>query len=170
MQRPDPRLSVNVAVTISRNRVLTIRWHQFQWGGRVGSNVSRPRLMLVVLMALVMAAMPVAAAAFGRVLSDVSFKLPAQGETSADATNQATAMDMADCDHAMQGTSNFDCPCCDVESACPPDFCPLTHHKVFGVEHFPDQRPMSARSHLRPTLSATPSSWHISPPAPPPRT
>lgn len=132
--------------------------------------MTRPRFIVIALMALVMAVMPVAAAALGRVVPLVTSKSMAQGGPVADATNPATAMDMADCDHAMRGTSKADCPCCDIENACPPEFCPLTHHKVFGLEHALDHRPTNARSHIRPAPSATPSSWHTGPPIPPPRT
>ena len=91
------------------------------------------------------------------------------------ATHSTDMAGMTDCEKMMQGadkqsTTKSDCPCCETDAACPPEFC---LSKCFQLQSaLPRSTPVGllTRLNLRPGEIDPPPDWSYRPPPPPPRT
>jgi len=81
----------------------------------------------------------------------------------------AVAADMTDCDKMKGAKGKTDCPCCDTNSACPPDLCPLKTLNLLGpIGDAALSGPMSSMRFMR-DMPDRPPDWIDSPQPPPPR-
>jgi hypothetical protein len=106
-----------------------------------------------------------------------SIKTVTSGHSVAAEPGAAATVDMTDCEkmmraaghHGPTGTGKADCPCCDTQNACPPDFCVFNCFKVFGTFVTPSVvRALASLSFLRDKPDRPPD-WIDSPQPPPPR-
>lgn len=81
----------------------------------------------------------------------------------------AASADMTDCDRMKGAKDKTDCPCCDTNSACPPDLCPLKTLNLLGpIGDAALSGPMSSMRFVR-DIPDRPPDWIDSPQPPPPR-
>lgn len=78
---------------------------------------------------------------------------------------------MEDCASMMKGaTGTADCPCCDEDNACPPQFCMAKCFQFLGLAQQSRTVVRLVTAHYRPTTTAHPPDWSDQPQPPPPRT
>ena len=90
--------------------------------------------IVALLLGLAIAISPVGAAW-------ASIKTVTSGHSVAAEAGAAATADMTDCEKMMRaagkqgptGTGKADCPCCDRQSACPPELCVFKCFKVLGT-------------------------------------
>ncbi len=78
---------------------------------------------------------------------------------------------MEDCASMMKvAAGTDDCPCCEKDKACPPQFCMAKCFQFMGLLH--QSRPVArlVTAVFRPTTPAHPPDWSDQPQPPPPRT
>lgn len=98
----------------------------------------------------------------------------AMGHTAAHATEGEAGVavsPMEDCASMMKGAAGkADCPCCDEDKACPPQFCMAKCFQFLGLVH--QSRPVArlVTAVFRPTTPEHPPDWSDQPQLPPPRT
>jgi len=85
--------------------------------------------------------------------------------------NSVAVSPMEDCASMMKGAAGTaDCPCCDEDKACPPQFCMAKCFQFLGLAQQSRTVVRLVTAHYRPTTTAHPPDWSDQPQPPPPRT
>lgn len=88
-----------------------------------------------------------------------------------DGRDTAAAGTMEDCASMMKGAAGTaDCPCCDEDKACPPQFCMAKCFQFLALAQHSQPIVHLVAALLRPTTPAHPPDWSDQPQPPPPRT
>ncbi len=82
---------------------------------------------------------------------------------------------MTDCEKMMKGADKqpdrkSDCPCCESNAACAPEFCLSKCFQLLGAVPRAQHVAVLTRLNLRPAETDPPPDWSYRPPPPPPRT
>ena len=90
-------------------------------------------------------------------------------------TRTADMSGMSDCEKMMHGADKqpakkSDCPCCESNLACSPEFCLSKCFQLLGTMPRPAVLPLVAMAQLWPVEADPPPDWCYRPPPPPPRT
>ncbi|PPD29747.1 MAG: hypothetical protein CTY20_05395 [Hyphomicrobium sp.] len=121
-------------------------------------------LSIAILVAPMAAAWAGGARGMGVVMSHTAADM-VEGEDS------AAAAPMEDCASMMKGMAGTDdCPCCDKDKVCPPQFCMAKCFQFLGLAQ--QSRPVArtVTALFTPTTAAHPPDWSDQPQPPPPRT
>lgn len=128
------------------------------------------RAILSVLVAVAIVLAPMTAAWAGGVRG-MGVAMAQTTSHAVESEESVAASQMEDCASMTKGAANADdCPCCDKDKACPPQFCTAKCFQLLGLAH---QSPPVARlvkALFRPTTPEHPPDWSDQPQPPPPRT
>lgn len=129
------------------------------------------RAMLSVLVAVAIVLAPVAAAWAGSAIGIGVVEMVHMGAHAIDGEDNVAASPMEDCASMMKGSkSTDDCPCCDENKACPPQFCVAKCFQFLSLAQQARPAANLVTARLRPTARARPPDWSDRPQPPPPRT
>ncbi len=126
--------------------------------------MKRVRVVLAILVALSVTLAPIGSA--WAALPAATPKSEMQG---------ADMSAMADCQKMMNGadkqpSQKSDCPCCEKNVACSPEFCLSKCFQLLGAVPRAEHVAVITKLHLRPAEPDPPPDWSYRPPPPPPRT
>ncbi len=129
------------------------------------------RAMLSALVAVAIALAPIGVVWARGAMAKGAVTSHSASHSVVDEDSVAAAVPMDDCASMMKGKANpDDCPCCDKDKACLPQFCIAKSFQFLVVVQQPRQVGRLVTALLRPTVSAHPPDWLDEPPPPPPRT
>ena len=128
------------------------------------------RAILSALVAVAIVFAPLAAAWAGGTKGMGATMAPTASHV-VEVDDSVAASPMEDCASMMKGAANADeCPCCDTDKACAPQFCLAKCFQFLGLgqQSVPVARLMTTQ--FRPSAPAHPPDWSDQPQPPPPRT
>jgi len=128
----------------------------------------RSMLSVVVAVAIAFAPMATAWAGGAKVMGTA---MPHMAHHAGEDEGSAAVAPMEDCALMLKGAANaVNCPCCDKDNACTPQFCMAKCFQLLGMAMQSGPVAALVLARLRPTVPARPPDWSAQPQPPPPRT
>jgi hypothetical protein len=129
------------------------------------------RAMLSALVAVAVILAPMAAEWAARGAKGMGVAMAHTISHVVEGEDSAAASPKEDCASMMKGAASADeCPCCDKDKTCPPQFCIAKCFQFLGLAHQSQPIVDLATALLRPSTAAHPPDRSDQPQPPPPRT